>query len=704
MDILRSLNSDQKRAVTQTRGPVLVLAGAGSGKTRALTHRIAYLVETRKVSPHRILAVTFTNKAAEEMGKRVRRLLGGMRAIPLISTFHSLGVRILRREIKHLKREPNFSILDQQDQVSLVKRLMKDLGWSPQELNPGAVVAAISSAKSELIDASKYARSFVLTPFHKKVALLYQAYEKKLRADNFLDFGDLIMLPVKIFQTHPQVLSFYQDRYRYILVDEYQDTDKAQYQLTNLLAQKYYNLFVVGDDWQSIYSWRGANYRNVLEFKHDYPEAKVIKLEQNYRSSQNILDADFCVIKPSPNRSDKKLWTGKGKGEKLVVYEAFDERDEAEYVIREALKLKKEGANLNEMVVLYRTNAQSRILEETCLKHKLSYRIVGGLRFYERKEIKDLLAYLRLLQNPYDELSLIRIINVPPRGMGQKTLETLLRESVEKKVPVFLLLSKTEGRSAKSLHELYRILKELREQLSSKSLVLIFDSLLKRVRYLDYLDDGTVEGNSRVENVKELRTVIKKYARQKGFSALEDFLADVSLISDVDALKEKGEAITLMTLHSAKGLEYDFVFMVGLEENLLPHVHSFINEEELSEERRLCYVGLTRARKKVYLSYARARNALGTIQNNLPSRFIADISDDYLKYLGANPKILGSDAIWGSISQIPEEDLEVGDRVEHRNFGEGIVVQVSGDQVLVSFLACGLKKLVRGVAPLKKLS
>lgn len=619
MDILDKLNDKQREAVLQTEGPVLVLAGAGSGKTKALTHRIAYLIREKKISPYNILAVTFTNKAAGEMRERISKLITKNEKLktimPWMGTFHSVCVKILRREIHQLGYKSQFSIYDQSDSLSLVKRVMKDLGIDTKQYNPNAIKNFISGAKNELLSPNDY-ESYVEGYFQENVAKVYHQYQKRLKNSNALDFDDLLMKTVELFKKLPEILTKYQRIFRYILIDEYQDTNTAQYQLVKMLAKKYQNIFVVGDDWQSIYSFRGANFKNILNFERDYPKAKVVKLEQNYRSTQTILDAADKIIKQNQSRTDKTLWTEKESGAPVTIYEAMDQNNEIEFVIGEINSHRniETSKHLNNYVILYRTNAQSRAIEETLLNYGIPYRIVGAVRFYERKEIKDILAYLRLLANPTDSVSLERIINVPPRGIGAKTLAQISKPKAQ-------MSNKTQSSNVK-IQKFFEMIEKLRARSNDIKVDDLIDGICEITGYKKYILDGTEQGEMRWENIEELKSVAQKYER------LEDFLEEVSLVSDIDNYDASADALTLMTLHNAKGLEFPVVFIVGMEEGLFPHSRALMEPAELEEERRLCYVGITRAKERLYLTHAQSRLIYGQIQANIPSRFIDEIPEE----------------------------------------------------------------------------
>lgn len=618
--ILDNLNPEQIKAVTTTEGPVLILAGAGSGKTKALTHRIAYLIEEKHVHPENILAVTFTNKAAQEMVSRIHGLLSAVgsqlldvklrtengKLLPWMGTFHSICVKILRREIEVLGYSRFFSIYDAEDSLNAVKHVMDVLDIDKKQFNPKTIRNFISGAKNEMISAAqylKYGRGY----FGEIVQKVYEKYEKELKLANALDFDDLLVKTVEIFEKDKKVLARYQDLFRYILIDEYQDTNHTQYRLVNLLAAKHKNLFVIGDDAQAIYGFRGANFKNILDFEKDYPEATVIKLEQNYRSTQSILSAAQKVIEKNILRSDKSLWTKNETGTLTTIYEGRNEIEEIEFVQMEIESLRN-IYNLNDFVILYRTNAQSRVLEEIFLQHQVPYRLIGALRFYERREVKDILGYLKLIANPKDKMSLKRIINVPTRGIGDKSQKEYLlspKDNTNPKITKFMAM-----------------LEYLRKESEKIKTAELIDLIIQETGYKNYILDGTEEGESRWENIEELKSVAMKS------ETLQDFLESVALASDIDKLDRAAEAVTFMTLHNAKGLEFPVVFIVGMEEGLFPHANCLLEPAEIEEERRLCYVGMTRARERLYLTYAQSRLLYGGLQMNAPSRFLSEIPED----------------------------------------------------------------------------
>ena len=617
----------QQQAVVATDGPVLVLAGAGSGKTKTLTHRIAYLLKEKQVSPFSILAVTFTNKAAGEMAARVSSLLAPAPesswhgqsikpiSMPWLGTFHSVGVKLLRRDGHHIGLDPNFTIYDSDDQLALIRSICQQLAISTKQYSPQAIRSHISGAKNELMTATDYAR-YAHGYFETLVLEVFKKYERALKEAQAVDFDDLIALPVKLFTEHPEVLDKYQELWRYIMIDEYQDTNKAQYEFVRLLAGKYRNIFVVGDDSQSIYGWRGANFRNILDFEKDYPDAQVIKLEQNYRSTQVILDASNAVIERNTQRISKTLWTEKAAGSPITVFQAVDGRDEGEFIVTELISLQRMGYKLGDVAVLYRTNAQSRALEEVCLQYSIPYRLVGAVRFYERKEVKDILAYLRFIVNPKDEVSFDRLVGAPPRGIGDKSIDALKKVAIGGESKDTL-----SPRIVKAWEPLERLFIGWRADIEKLSVSDLIDKVVKQSGYERFLLDGTPEGEMRYENVKELKSVATLT------DDLTTFLAEVALIADVDGYQPSDDAITLMTLHSAKGLEFPVVFMVGMEEGLFPNQRSAMDPLELEEERRLCYVGMTRAKDRLYCLHASARLLYGALQANLPSRFLHEIPE-----------------------------------------------------------------------------
>ncbi len=738
--ILEDLNDKQLEAVTHFTGALLVVAGAGSGKTRALTHRIAWLIQEKGISPWNILAVTFTNKAANEMKKRIVQLLSGddldfsgdssdliaagdfakRSDMPTIGTFHSVCVRILRKNLHLLDYENSFAIYDVADQQILMKRVMGDMGLDSKRINPKAILSHISNAKNQLIGPEQYGQ-YAGDYFNKKVAEIYPIYQKRLRESNALDFDDIIMMTVEMFQKFPDVLDQYQEKFKFISVDEYQDTNRAQYELIKLLAQKYQNICVIGDADQSIYSWRGATIQNIMDFEKDYPDTKTVVLEQNYRSSQKILDASNCVISKNDQRQKKKLWTDRKGGSKIKHWLADNERHEGELISREITNLLvgSEFQNYNDFVVLYRTNAQSRVIEEVFLRYGIPYRVVGGIRFYARKEIKDILAYLRVVQNPNDSVSLLRIVNVPSRKIGAKSMEALRGFASRHNLSLFnamLLADEIEGISkpkAEVFERFVKLIKSLQRLNKEFQASGMIKHVLDRSGYKKSIDDGSVEGEARLENIAELVSVAQKYDKLEAGVSLSIFLEEVSLIADIDTVDESDNAVTLMTVHSAKGLEFPHVFIAGLEEGIFPHNRSLLDRQELEEERRLLYVAMTRAMESLYLVHARERTLYGESRSNAPSQFLADIDEVLVdaNYGGHSLRQhisvsdIGDQPVPIELSESMDTEFFAGDKVKHNVFGEGIVVDITGGVATVAFedSKVGIKKLALSVAPLKKL-
>jgi len=729
---LDGLNPAQREAVQTTRGPLLIVAGPGSGKTRVIVHRIAYLVEHEGVSPYQILAVTFTNKAAREMRERVARLLGREADGLAVGTFHWWCARVLRRDGVVLGIDPHFVIYDETDQVGLIREVIREASLDEKRVPPRAVLAHISRAKSELVDADTYARR-AEGRWPETVAPLYRRYQELLARNRALDFDDLLLGVVTLFRDAPEVLAHYQERYQYLLIDEFQDTNIAQYELVRLLGGRYRNVCAVGDVDQAIYSWRAADPRNVFHFQRDFPELTLVRLEQNYRSTQAILDVADAIIRQAPNRIPKRLWTTNPRGAPVVLHEAYDEGDEALYVAREIEQLVRTGqARYQDCAVLYRTNAQSRALEDVFVRRGLPYRLVGGTRFYERKEVKDVLAYLRLLLNPHDSTSLRRVINVPPRGLGEKTLAELERwaarhgsslwEALQRAVQEDAAAPDAAPRLApQTRHACARfmtLLEGLRETAATRTVRELIDAVLEQTGYAAYLRDGTEEGEERWANVLELRAKAAEYDELSPAVGLSSFLEEVSLVQDVDALDGSGDAVTLLTLHAAKGLEFGHVFLVGLEEGLCPHARSFADPAAMDEERRLFFVGATRAMHRLYLVYAFRRNLHGNLLVNTPSRFLADIPAHLLTGTG----VARLEAADGARDQPraatagraeapparrpPGPQFRAGDRVRHAHFGTGIVVSSQlvrdDEEVVVAFEGVGVKKLSVAYARLER--
>lgn len=617
MDITEGLNDKQREAILEIEGPVLILAGAGSGKTRTLTHRIAYLVFERKVSPHNILAVTFTNKAANVMKDRIASLVqkSGLKTVslPWLGTFHSVCVKMLRQKGNNNIVGRNFVIYDQDDSLRAIKKAMQDVGVSIKEYNPRAIRAFISGAKSELLTAEEY-RKFALDHMQKITSKVFLRYEEILKKSNALDFDDLILRVVKILENDSNFREYFSSKFKYILVDEYQDTNHAQYMFLKILAKKHKNIFVIGDDWQSIYSFRGAKFQNILDFKKDYPNAKVIYLEENYRSTRPILESAQSVIKQNEIRSDKHLFTSRSDGAPVSLVTAPSKEDEVNFIIDEILSLQRgEGRELKDFVILYRTNAQSRYFEEILVHRRIPYRIFGGLRFYERKEIKDILSYLSLLKNKFDLIALSRIINTPARGIGAVTLQKILNLGDAKAIE-----------EIPKYRDFAKMMDELRSGIDSLRPNEIIEKVVYKTGYKKYISDGSLESETRLENIEELKIAASNYEN------LDQFLESVSLVSDIDDYNESENILTLMTIHSAKGMEFPVVFITGLEEGLFPHSNSVSDQFELEEERRLFYVGMTRAMERLYITYAKIRLMYGRLEPQIPSRFLSELPEKYI--------------------------------------------------------------------------
>lgn len=752
MNLLNGLNEAQRAAVTAGDGPLLVIAGAGSGKTRVLTHRVAYLLAERRVPPYNILAVTFTNKAAKEMKERVERLVGSIAEAIWVGTFHSTCVQILRREAEYVGYQRNFLIFDTSDQLSVIRESLKDLNLDPKHFEPRSLLHAISNAKNELIGPGEFERR--ASDYREEIiARVYGKYQAKLLENNAFDFDDLIMYTVLLFRNHPEILEKYQSRFRYILVDEYQDTNHAQYVLVRLLAEKHRNLFVVGDADQSIYAFRGADIRNILEFEQDYPDAQVIKLEQNYRSTQRILNAANSVIVNNIGRKEKNLWTENPEGDPIFVCTVPDERFEAAFVAEEIQRLaREENWSYRDFTILYRTHAQSRVLEDELMRRGIPYVIVSGLRFYERKEIKDLIAYLRLIYNAADNFSFRRIINVPKRGLGDATLAKLELFAEEEGISLFEAARRVReidtisSRYVKQLEKFVELIQRLHEAAESGTMTVteLTERVLEESGYLRELrEERTMEADTRIENLREFLSVTKQYEAENEPADLAGLLEHVALVSDVDNYDEDADAVKLMTFHAAKGLEFQVVFMVGMEEGVFPHSRAQWEPAELEEERRLCYVGITRAMKKLYLTSARQRTLYGSTSLNFPSRFIEEIPSELVEVLEIAPVVepSGFGTIkprisiarkeerqegpasaksrgWLGVSgltknsqpkpaTVEEADFRPGDKVKHKTFGVGTVVSVdatrNGVTLKVAFPGEGIKALMVGYAPLEKL-
>ena len=692
---IKDLNKEQQKAVLVNSGPLLILAGAGSGKTKVLTTKIAYLIDSLGVSPYNILAITFTNKAAKEMSDRLYGMICEISRKAQVSTFHSFGLKILRENYSILGYSNNFIIMDSEDTLSIIKKILKDLDLDSKIYNPSAIRNKISGCKNELMGPTEYEK-YAASEFEKIVVKVFEIYQDTLKRNNSIDFDDLLILPIKLFREYPDILDRYQERFKYILIDEYQDTNEAQYILTKLISSKYRNICVVGDVDQSIYGFRGANYRNILNFEKDYKDALIIKLEQNYRSTNNILNAANSVIKNNKERKSKNLWSNKGEGEKVTYFRAFNERDEAFYVIREIKDLLSKGVNPQEIAVLYRTNAQSRIMEEELLKENMAYRVVGSFYFYSRKEIKDLIAYLRLIYNEKDNVSLLRVINTPKRGIGTKTINNLINIANIENKSIYESIS--SGKELK-FKETIESLKQISENITLTELV---DKVLDVTGIREeYKNENTLESEIRLENLEEFKSITKAFEEKIGLVSLEDFLLEISLVSDVNEYKDDRNRISLMTVHSVKGLEFDYVFVIGLEEGIFPHINSLLNNSEVEEERRLMYVAITRAREKLFLVNARMRTLYGKEQANPASRFLNEIDENLLDKKFKDDKVETKPK--EDFLRDEDVDYNVGDYVYHEVFGNGRVVEVTKSLVSIAFKhPYGLRKLMKNHKSLSK--
>ena len=741
MSIYDTLNTEQKEAVLYTDGPLLILAGAGSGKTRVLTHRIAYLIEEKGINPWNILAITFTNKAAGEMRERVDNLVGFGSESIWVSTFHSTGVRILRRYIDRLGYDNNFTIYDADDQKTVIKDVCRYLQIDTKIFKERALLGAISAAKDELITPEEFKLRAEGDFRQQKIAQVYEEYEKTLRSNNALDFDDLLLKTVQLFQTQPDVLEYYQERFRYIMVDEYQDTNTVQFQLIRILAGKYRNLCVVGDDDQSIYKFRGANIKNILNFEKEFEDAKVIKLEQNYRSTTNILDAANAVISHNVGRKDKKLWTENEKGEKIQFREFDNAYDEADYIVNDIRKKSNDGAcTYSDNAILYRTNAQSRMFEERFVTANIPYKVVGGVNFYARREIKDLLAYLKTVDNGKDDLAVKRIINVPKRGIGATTINRVQENAMERGISFYDALSSSElipgiGRSVSKLESFVALIEHFKQRSEEISISTLMDEIIEMTGYEEYLEaEGDEEAEARMENIDELKNKIVAYEESCEVErpSLSGFLEEVALVADIDSLDENSDYVVLMTLHSAKGLEFPRVYLAGMEDGLFPSYMTITSDDpsEIEEERRLCYVGITRAREELTMTYARRRMVRGETQYNKMSRFLKEVplyllSDGNVtrKEEVEIPKqtayMQAKQSFHAKAFQTPKPvqqfgktigngpGYDVGDRVKHMKFGEGLVTAMNAGgrdyEVTVQFDEFGVKKMFATFAKLQKI-
>ena len=678
--LLDKLNDRQLEAVKYINGPLLVLAGAGSGKTKVLTTRIAYLIENG-INPYNILAITFTNKAAREMKNRITNLIGYSSRNMQISTFHSFGLTIIKENFEYLGYDNNFIIFDADDSLTIVKKIIKEMNLDKDKFSPKAIRNKISSLKNDLVEPNEY-KKYALTDFDQIVYEVYKKYEDSLYKNNSLDFDDLLILPIKLFTKKKDILDKYQERFKYILIDEYQDTNEAQYKLTKMLANKYKNICCVGDVDQAIYGFRGANYKNILNFEHDYKNTKIINLEENYRSTKIILDAANSVIKNNKNRKEKNLFSNLEVGDKIDYYRASSELDEVSFVISKIKELRDNFIDLNDLVILYRTNAQSRAFEDGLLKANIPYKIVGGVNFYQRKEIKDLLSYLRVIHNSHDNVSLERVINTPKRGIGKKTIANLVEVSNSKNISLYDAITSGKELIFKS------IIEDLKSRKDTMSLVDFIDLVLERSGIIKELkNEKTLEADIRIENLEEFKSVAKAFEDENGVISLEDFLLNVSLISDNTEIKEYTSAVNLMTIHAVKGLEFPYVFLVGMEERLFPHLNSLDSIEDIEEERRLCYVAITRCKKKLFITNARERLMYGVYQINPVSRFVNEIDENLLNDLSKKEIEKSNQMNYNidisELKQVKKENYDdremnyqVGDFVYHENFGSGKVIEV----------------------------
>ncbi|EGP4822388.1 DNA helicase PcrA [Enterococcus faecium] len=738
-ELLNGMNPRQKEAVLHTDGPLLLMAGAGSGKTRVLTHRIAYLIEEKEVNPWNILAITFTNKAAKEMKERVNAILASGGEDVWVSTFHSMCVRILRRDVDFIGYNRNFTIIDSSEQLTLMKRILKELNIDPKKYDPRSILGTISQAKNSLQTPQDFAK-MQGSYYEEIVAKCYAAYQKELQYNQCMDFDDLIMNTIRLFEEHPDSLTYYQNKFHYIHVDEYQDTNHAQYTLVNLLAGRFRNLCVVGDADQSIYGWRGADMQNILDFEKDYPDAAVILLEQNYRSTKNILSAANQVIENNSNRKPKNLWTENKEGNKITYYRADNERDETRFIVdRMQEEIRSNHRNYGDFAILYRTNAQSRVMEETLLKANIPYKMVGGHKFYDRKEIKDILAYLNVLANPQDSISFVRIVNSPKRGIGPGSIEKLRSFASLHEWPLLEAAQNVElanigGKAGQQLGSFGEMIQEVTQMIPYLTVTELTKEVLDRSGYLEDLKiQNTLEAQARIENLEEFLTVTQEFDKQFEQQNEEDadapeekltvFLNDLALVSDIDNLEEDASQVTLMTLHAAKGLEFPVVFLIGLEEGVFPLSRALMEESELEEERRLAYVGITRAEEALYLTNAFSRTLYGRTQYNRPSRFVEEIDQELLEIEGMRPTpkktpvfakktaysykqpetaVVSSKSATGG----EKNSWKPGDKVKHKKWGLGTVVRVSGTskdlELDVAFPSQGVKRLLAAFAPIEK--
>lgn len=726
-ELLEGLNPEQRRAVETTEGPLLIQAGAGSGKTKTLTHRIAYIIAFEKAAAYNILAVTFTNKAAREMRERVGKLLGedadNRSFMPYMGTFHSICVRILRQDGEAVGIPRSFVIFDEADRMQAIRQACKQKMVDEKSFPAKQLASMISNAKNEMISAEELGGPGS-TPAQRAAAEIYPLYQAALHEAAALDFDDLIHRTATMLEDHEEIRAKWMRRFKYVMIDEYQDTNAAQYKLVKLLTNAHNNIAVVGDDWQSIYSWRGADFRNILNFEKDYPKCTVIKLEQNYRSTKHILDAAHAVITRNQQRSDKKLWTDSGAGLPVQMLQVVNERAEGEAIVRRIRNSIDAGyRKYGQFAVLYRTNAQSRSVEEAFIHYGIPYRIVGGQRFYDRKEIKDLMAYLRLIYQPEDRISFSRAVNIPSRGIGEKTLDNFFRwqraggMTLVQALEQVAMCEKLKAKAVAGLTELAELLRAMRDIMQDAPPSAVIESLIRRLNYYDYLQDGTAQAESRVENVKELLSVAQNYEEE----GMDVFLEEVALVSDVDQADFEGNAVTLMSLHASKGLEFPAVFMIGMEETVFPHSRALYDQFEMEEERRLCYVGMTRAREELYMIYATGRMLYGGVQHNPPSRFMSEIDARFMPTdtsISGGGEAFNASALRSSPEAVDDmlvpmptasdephyvPDFEEGDAVRHQLFGVGTIVELDGENATIYFKGRGAKKLNITFAPLEKM-
>lgn len=739
-DLLNGLNKQQQEAVRYTEGPLLIMAGAGSGKTRVLTHRIAYLIDEKEVAPRNILAITFTNKAAREMKTRIEKLVGADGNGMWVSTFHSMCVRILRRDIDRIGYSRNFTILDSGDQLTVIKNIMKDRNMDTKKFEPRAFLGAISSAKNELVTPKQYSEN-VGDYYSRQIAEVYKEYQKRLMKNQALDFDDLIMQTIHLFKRVPEVLEYYQRRFQYIHVDEYQDTNHAQYILVKQLAARFKNLCVVGDSDQSIYAWRGADIKNILSFEKDYPNAKVVLLEQNYRSTKSILKAANYVIEHNTSRKPKKLWTENDDGNKIKYYRADTEREEGLYVAQQIEQLIQEKRfRYSDFAILYRTNAQSRAIEETFMKASIPYQMVGGTKFYDRKEIKDMLAYLRLIVNPDDDISFVRVVNEPKRGIGKTTIDKLQAYATDNDISLYTAVQEADfiglsAKATKALVEFGQMIQDWQKQQEFLSATEMVEEVLDKTGYEQMLvNERSIEAQTRLENLEEFMTVTKNFEQTSDDKTLVNFLTELALISDIDQIDEEADdndKVTMMTLHAAKGLEFPVVFLIGMEENVFPHSRSLMDEEEMEEERRLAYVGITRAEQILHVTHAKMRTLFGRTNFNPISRFIEEIPEELLEGKEESSTMFGipqnraiqqnnwnnqpsferpkrkATRITTATTGGEKEGWKPGDKANHKKWGMGTVVKVEGTgdsmELDIAFPApIGIKRLLAKFAPITK--